>query len=73
MVNLSQRVLGDLRSTDPECSILDLKALCRGAKYVAEAIKMLPTKPEPILLTRIFSKLASLGRIHVGQPTLASP
>ena len=27
MVNLSQRVLGDLRSTDPECSILDLKAL----------------------------------------------
>ncbi len=38
MVNLSQRVLGDLRSTEPECSILDLKALYRGAKYVAEAL-----------------------------------
>ena len=73
MVNLSQRVLGDRRSTDPECSLLDLKAHYRGAKYVAEVIEMLPAKPEPILLTRIFNKLASLGRIHVGQPTMASP
>jgi putative transposase len=73
MVNLSQRLLGDLRSTDPEGSILDLRAHYRGAKYVAEAIEMLPAKPEPILLTRIFNKLASLGRIHVPQPTLAAP
>ena len=73
MVNLSQRLLGDLHSTDPECSLLDLKALCRGRKYVAEAIEMLPQKPEPILLARIFNKLAALGRIHVGQPTFNSP
>jgi putative transposase len=73
MVNLSQRLLGDLRSTDPECSLLDLKALCRGRKYLAEAIEMLPQKPEPILLARIFYKLAALGRIHVGQPTFNSP
>jgi putative transposase len=73
MVNLSQRLLGDLRVTDPACSILDLKALCRGTKYVAEAIKMLPEKPEPVLLARIFNKLAALGRIHVGQPTFNSP
>jgi hypothetical protein len=73
MVNFSQRLLADLRSADPECSILDLKALCRGAKYVAEAIKMLPEKPEPILLARIFSRLAALGRIHSGQPALSSP
>jgi putative transposase len=73
MVNLSQRLLRDLRTTDPDCSVLDLKALCRGTKYVTEAIKMLPTKPEPLLLARIFSKLAALGRIHVGQPTLNSP
>lgn len=73
MVNLSQRLLCDLRSTDPECSVLDLKALCRGSKYVAEAIEMLPQKPEPILLARIFTKLAALGRIHVGQPTFISP
>jgi putative transposase len=73
MVNLSQRLLGDRRSIDPATSILDLKALYRGTKYVAEAIEMLPTKPEPILLTRIFNKLASLGRIHGGQPTFISP
>jgi IS4 transposase len=73
MVNLSQHALGDLRGTDPECSILDLQAHYRGAKYVAETIEMLPAKPEPILLTRIFNKLAALGRIHVRQPTPASP
>jgi putative transposase len=73
MVNFSQRLLTDLRSADPECSILDLKALGRGAKYVAEAIKMLPEKPEPILLARIFSRLATLGRIHGGQPVLNAP
>jgi putative transposase len=73
MVNLSQRLLCDSRSTDPECSVLDLKALCRGTKYVTEAINMLPTKPEPLLLARIFNKLAALGRIHAAQPTLISP
>lgn len=73
MVNVSQRLLADLRPSDPECSILDLKAVCRGATYVTEAIKMLPEKPEPILLARIFSRLAAVGRIHGGQPALNSP
>jgi IS4 transposase len=73
MVNFSQRLLDDLRPADPACSILDLKALCRGAKYVAEAIKWLPEKPEPILLARIFDKLTALGRIHGRKLTLASP
>jgi hypothetical protein len=27
-------------------------------------LKMLPKIPEPILLTQIFAKLTSLGRIH---------
>jgi hypothetical protein len=34
---------------------------------------MLPEKPEPILLARIFSRLATLGRIHGGQPVLNAP
>ena len=72
MVNLSQRLLSDLRLADPESSILDLKALYRGTKYVTEAIEMLPAKPEPDLLARIFHKLAALGRVHVGQPTFSS-
>ncbi|MEM3486598.1 MAG: transposase [Candidatus Methanomethyliaceae archaeon] len=73
MVNVSQHLLGDLRLANPECSVLDLKALCRGAKYVDEAIKMLPEKPEPIVLARIFKQLTALGRIHVAQPTSCSP
>jgi hypothetical protein len=27
-------------------------------------LKMLPQQPEPILLSQIFAKLTSLGRIH---------
>jgi putative transposase len=73
MVNVSQRLLGDLRPANPDCSVLDLKALCRGAKYVAEAIKMLPEKPEPCVLARIFKQLTALGRIHVAQTTSSSP
>ena len=73
MVNLSQRLLSNLRLSDPESSTLDLKALYRGTKYVTEAIEMLPAKPEPDLLARIFTKLAALGRIHAGQPTFSSP
>ena len=42
MINVARRLLGDLRPANPDGSILDLKTLCRGAKYVAEAIKMLP-------------------------------
>jgi putative transposase len=65
MVNLSYRCLQDLRHLHPECSVLDLKAHCRGMKYVEETLKMLPEKPEPILLQRIFATIANLGRIHV--------
>jgi putative transposase len=64
MVNLSQVLLCDLRQTIPESSILDLKAYFRAAKYFQETIKMLPQKPEPILLEQIFGQMASLGSIH---------
>lgn len=73
MVNLSQRLLSDLHTTDPDASLLDLKAFYRGTKYVNEAIEMLPAKPEPVLLARIFRKLAAVGRIHVAPPAFSSP
>ena len=73
MINVARRLLGDLRPANPDGSVLDLKALCRGAKYVAEAIKMLPEKPEPIVLARIFKQLTALGRIHVAQIASSSP
>ena len=64
MVNLSYRCLQDMRQLHPEFSVLDLKAHCRGVKYVEETLKMLPEMPEPVLLGRIFATIASLGRIH---------
>ncbi len=64
MVNVSQALLREFRRTNPESGILDLKAYFRAAKYFEETIKMLPQKPEPILLDQIFGQIASLGCIH---------
>ena len=64
MVNLVERLLHDERRTQPEMSVLDLKAQYRGAKYVEETIKLLPEKPEPGLLERIVTKVVGIGRIH---------
>jgi putative transposase len=69
MVNVSYRLQADVRLRDPAYSILDLKADCGGYKYVEETIKMLPEKPEPVLLGQILHKVACLGRIHVSQPS----
>ena len=49
MVNVAYRLRADVHPCDPAYSVLDLKADCRGSKYVEETIKMLPDKPEPIL------------------------
>lgn len=64
MVNLSTAVLARERRTEPECSVLDLKAYHRGYKYVAETIKMLPEKPDAHLMRRILQRVANIGRIH---------
>jgi putative transposase len=64
MVNLSHHLLADFRLLNPDSGILDLQAHYRGFRYVREILKMLTEMPEPILLTQIFAKLTSLGRIH---------
>jgi len=71
MVNLVELLLQDVRQRQGECSVLDLKAHCRGAKYVEETIKLLPEMPEPVLLERIFTKIVGLGRIHAPPADLA--
>jgi putative transposase len=71
MVNVASRLRADVQSRDPDYSVLDLKADWRGYTYVEETIKMLPEKPEPILLRQILHKVASLGRIHVAQPSFS--
>jgi putative transposase len=71
MVNVAYRLRADGHPRDPAYSVLDLKADCRGYKYVEETIKMLPEKPEPVLLRQILNKVAGLGRIHASQPSLS--
>lgn len=64
MVSLSTVLLAEARRTDPQCSVLDLKASYRGSKYVTETIKLLPEKLDEGLIVRIYRQVASLGRIH---------
>jgi hypothetical protein len=72
MVNLVERLLGEMRRNQPEMSVLDLKAHCRGAKYVEETIKLLPERPEADLLQRIVTKVIGIGRIHAAPADLIS-
>jgi hypothetical protein len=71
MVNVAYRLRADIHARDPDYSVLDLKAAWRGSKYVEETIKMLPEKPEPILLAKIRNQVAGLGRIHVSPPSFS--
>ncbi len=64
MVLVVDVLLSDYRKTNPDFSILDLKAFYRGYRYVAETIKMLPEKPDDNSLAEIFRKMATLGSIH---------
>jgi putative transposase len=64
MVSLSALLLAEARRTDPQCSVLDLKASYRGSKYVTETLKLLPEKLDEGLIVRIYRQVASLGRIH---------
>lgn len=69
MINLSHRLLEDFRIHNHDAGIHDLKAYFRGTRYVQETIKMLPKKPNKVLLTQIFDRIASLGRIHAPKPS----
>ena len=73
MDNFSLALLQPFRQRHPDYSILDLKSHYRGCRYASETIRMLPVKPEAILLADIFQQIARLGAIHpVFQPS-ASP
>ena len=71
MVNVAYRLRANSHPRDAAYSVLDLKADCRGYKYVEETIQMLPEKPEPILLAKILNRVAGLGRIHAAQPSFS--
>jgi putative transposase len=64
MVNFSSVLLRQFRKNNPEFSVLDLKSRYRGHRYVSETIKLLPQKPDAILLSEIFQQIARLGMVH---------
>lgn len=64
MVNFSSVLLRQYRKHNPEFSVLDLKSHYRGYRYVSETIKLLPQKPDSILLAEIFQQIARLGMVH---------
>jgi putative transposase len=64
MVNFSFALLQPFRQQNPAYSILDLKSRYRGYRYASQIIKMLPEKPDAILLADIFQQIAQLGAIH---------
>ena len=70
MVNVSAKLLAPLRLEHAELSVLDLKARCRGMKYLRETLKMLPQKPEPIVIDNIAEHLGSIGAIHYTSPQI---
>jgi putative transposase len=72
MVNLSHRLLQHFLPNNPGASIHDLKAYFRGTRYVQETINMLPKKPDKVLLTKIFDRIASLRRIHAPKPFIST-
>jgi len=73
MVNLSDALVQPFRQTQPDYSVLDLKAQYRGCRYAIETIKMLPEKPDAILLADILQQVARLGAIHPLLQPSASP
>lgn len=57
-------ILRRCREYNPEFSVLDLKSHYRGCRYASETIKLLPQKPDGILLAEIFEQIARLGMVH---------
>ena len=70
MVNVSAKLIDMLRCKNTAYSVLDLKAHYRGLKYLHETLKILPQKPEPIVIQQINERLGSIGAIHYTQPEL---
>ena len=73
MVNFSFALAQPFREQILDYSILDLKSHYRGYRYASETIKMLPQKPDAILLADIFQQIARLGAIHLDFQSSTTP
>ena len=66
MVNITHALIADVRQYNPAFSVQDLKAYFRGSRYVRETLKLLPQKPDSILIQEIFYRITKIGSINVG-------
>jgi putative transposase len=73
MVNVAHVLLRPFRKAHPHFGVLDLKAYCRGQKYVAEILKFLPENPEPIIMEQRGVQIFGIGSIHGAVPVFNSP
>ena len=64
MVNVSAKLREMFAAEHPGLGVLDVKARYRGLKYLQETLKILPQKPETIVIHNIAEHLGSIGAIH---------
>ncbi|MEZ4608959.1 MAG: hypothetical protein R2838_01665 [Caldilineaceae bacterium] len=64
MVNVSHVLLQQLRQTDADGGILDLKSFYRGRRYAIETLNLLPEPPSSFLSDQIVRIVTALGSIH---------
>lgn len=67
MVNLSHCLLKRFRERNPHAGILDLKAAWHGQYYAQIALKLLPQKPDGLLIELIMHNIQQQGAIHAQQ------
>ena len=64
MVNGAAKLREMFGSEHTGLGVLDFKARYRGHKYLQKTLKILPQKPETIVIENIAEHLASIGAIH---------
>ena len=64
MTNVSAKLMENYRCQIPDYSVIDIKSHYRGLKYTIETLKILPQKPEDIVIEQIIGHLSSNGAIH---------
>lgn len=70
MVSVSAKLTDTSQNKNIAYSVLDLKSHYRGLKYTDEILKILPQKPEPIVIQQITEHLGAIGAIHYTQPQI---
>ena len=68
MVSVSAKLREMFGAEHNGFGVLDIKARYRGQKSLQETIKMLPQKPEPIVIDNLAEHLGSIGAIHYTSP-----